>query len=92
MVDFDKYDKIIKECRDLGVGKNLLYGDESLKLFNGTSIFVRMYDKIERLKNLYTKKDLYGDFLEQQKETIEDTLKDLINYSVYLILSERGEL
>lgn len=85
-MNIKEYDKILNECRQIAIKKNHDYGDESLKLFNGLSIFIRMYDKMERLKNSFEKK------LKVDDEKIEDTLQDLINYSTYLIMIRRGKL
>jgi len=88
MVDFEKYDKIIEECKNIAIIKNTLYGDESLKIFEGESIFIRIMDKISRLKNIYEEKHKYTAY-SNFDESIEDTLIDLINYSIYLLMSER---
>jgi hypothetical protein len=90
MVEFKEYDKIIKECKDLAIEKNLLYGDDSFKIFNGSAIVLRIIDKSSRLRNVFEQRFKDGDFAYQgYNENIEDTLKDLINYSIYLLMSER---
>lgn len=90
-MNWDEYDKIMVECKELGMLKNSNYGDDSLKLFDGLSVIVRMYDKMERLKNLYTKQ-LQGEAPNVLNENIEDTLKDMINYANYAIIIGRGKL
>jgi hypothetical protein len=47
-----------------------------------------MLQKMDRLKNFYDKDGK----LKVTDEKLEDTLKDLVNYSVYMILQERGQL
>ena len=50
-----------------------------------------MVDKIERLKHLVMCNKTI-DNSKQTDETIEDTLKDLINYSIYYLMAKRGNL
>lgn len=87
-MNYDEYLKIVKECEELSRKKNADYGDDCLKRFGILGINVRLYDKIERLTNLIynNKKQSVND------ESIEDTLKDIINYSIYCIIINRGEL
>ena len=88
MLDYDKYDYIIKECKELSISKNNDYGTDSLTKFGINGIIIRLYDKIERLINLsYRNKKI-----NVSSEKIEDTLKDIINYSIYSIMLERNEL
>lgn len=91
MVDWKEYDKIFMECEDLAKEKNWLYGDESLKLFHGNAIFLRIMDKTARLRNIFEERFLESEW-EYKTETVEDTLKDLINYSIYLLMIERKKL
>lgn len=86
-INIDEYDKISSECRILAINKNSDYGIKPLKLFKGMSIFVRIYDKVERLKRLYENNKEH-----KVDENIEDTIKDIINYSLYLLMMERGKL
>ena len=88
MLNFKEYEKINKECLDLARKKNKIYGCENLKLLNGLSILVRMNDKISRLNKLCLDK-IKSDI---NDETIEDTLKDLCNYSIYYLMYLRGAL
>lgn len=87
MLDFNEYSKIIKECKALSNRKNAIYGVNNLKLFNGLSILVRINDKIARLNNL-----CHQTILKSDTETIEDTIKDLINYSIYYLMLKRNKL
>jgi hypothetical protein len=96
MVNFEEYDKIIKECKEIAEEKNMLYGDESLKLFNGLGIFIRVFDKTSRLKNIYDIRVMNDKYdvgvINNNSETVEDTLIDLINYAIYLLMIERKKL
>jgi hypothetical protein len=87
MLDYTEYDKIIKECKSISIIKNKDYGTASLALFGGLSILIRMNDKIQRLNMIIEKNKLHV-----SDETAEDTIKDLINYSIYLIMHKRGRL
>lgn len=78
MLNYIEYDKIIKECKEISILKNKQYGNESLKLFDGLAILCRMNDKIMRLNNC--------------KGNHEDSIKDLINYSIYLLMLIRKKL
>jgi hypothetical protein len=91
MVNFEEYDIIINECKNLAIQKNLMYGDESLKLFDGEGIFIRIFDKVARLKNMYEEKHKYKAYT-NISDTIDDTLLDLINYAIYLLMIERKKL
>lgn len=78
MLNYTEYNKIIKECKDLSKIKNKLYGNESLKLFDGLAILCRMNDKIQRLNNT--------------KGNHIDSIHDLINYSIYLLMLKRKKI
>lgn len=84
-MDWEMYDDIIKNCKEIGIRKNKGYGTESLKLFNGTAILSRMNDKIQRLNNLWENKNNTV-----PDETIDDTTDDLINYAIYLRMLRKG--
>jgi len=86
-MDWEMYAKILHECEILAINKNKFYGTASLKLFNGLAIVTRINDKVARLNYLTTERLDPEQLLD---ETIEDTLKDLINYSTYLIMLRRG--
>lgn len=87
-MNIKKYDKIIFEARNIAINKNNDYGDETLKKFMQKGITVRLNDKNERLINLVWKKTEH----KVKSEKIEDTAMDMINYCIYLIMMERGEL
>lgn len=69
-------DKLINELTLLYLQKNRDYGNSvqvTYDIFGETSTLTRISDKINRLKTLRTKKA-------EVQESIEDTVKDLINY------------
>jgi hypothetical protein len=68
--------KITDEITHMLLKKNAEYGSASFDLgLNGN--MVHLWDKIRRYRTLIEKKD-YSPFY----ETIEDTLKDIIGYSI----------
>lgn len=87
-IDYEEYGDIVAECEMLSVSKNKDYGTACLMEFKEKGIIVRLHDKIARLKNLvWNDKEACI-----QDERIEDTLKDIINYSIYMIMMQRGNL
>lgn len=87
-LNIKEYDKILLECRKLSIIKNNNYGNESLKRFGNKGLFIRISDKIDRLHNLLwlNKENSIKD------ELIDDTLKDIINYCVYIIMLKNNKL
>ena len=91
MLNFKEYTKIVSECLILSKQKNKLYGTNSLKLFNGLGILTRINDKIARINNI-TQQKLDNNPLGLLDESLEDSIKDLINYSIYYLMYFRGQL
>lgn len=70
------YDELINELTLIYLQKNRDYGNSvqvTYDVFGTTSTLTRISDKINRLKSLRTKEA-------KVQESIEDTVKDLINY------------
>ena len=83
----NKHSTICEELSDIYEKKNHDYGDSFSKLYEEygmLSVVIRLFDKLYRLENLMEKEQMVED------ESIEETLKDLANYSI-LALMERGE-
>ena len=92
-INFDNFDVVLKTCKELAIFKNKQYGVKNLLVFNGLGILTRMNDKIARLNNLLENMTKKVKIYEKQtKETINDTLLDLINYTVYLYLYKNNLL
>lgn len=51
-INFDNFDIVVKEAKELAIKKNALYGVDNLLIFNGFGILVRINDKVSRLNNL----------------------------------------
>jgi hypothetical protein len=87
-LNFDEYKKIHKECLELSINKNKDYGSQSLVKYKELGMLIRISDKIDRLDNLIFNKQK----INVSDEKIEDTLKDVINYSTYIIMYQRNKL
>jgi hypothetical protein len=60
------------------------YGPGNIPAFGVLGVLVRLNDKVERLKNLINSNK------DPEYESIEDTLLDLVNYSMIGIAVRRG--
>ena len=87
IINVNYYDEIIKDCKKIAIKKNIMYGSEGLKRFGLKGIVCRLGDKQDRLVNMTwnNQKDL-------NNESIEDTLKDMLNYCIYSIMVLNGKL
>ena len=97
-INFDNFDVVLEKCKELAIIKNKEYGVKNLLIFDGFGILTRMNDKMARLNNLFETEEYWG-LKRDIKETLNDTLLDLINYAVYLyllknnmLLKERGKI
>ena len=66
------------------VKKQLDYGHGNINKFGTTGILVRLSDKVQRFKNLSSKK------LKPQVESIQDTLLDIVGYCVIGLMYDDG--
>ncbi len=84
----DVFEDLQTECWQLFVKKQLDYGPRNIgdlyERFGMTSLLVRMNDKMQRLINLTSKES------DPNNESIEDSLKDLANYSLIGLMLLRG--
>lgn len=79
--------KIANEIADLVERKNKDYGnsfDKTLDEYGDVAYFLRIEDKISRLKSLTKKEALVTN------ESIEDTLKDIVGYTLLMINYKRS--
>ena len=86
-MDWDEYVSVLNECKELAFKKNKAYGSESLTATGIRGIYVRLIDKVYRLQNLVESPET-----DNLGESIEDTLKDIINYSAYGVVMQRDKL
>lgn len=80
----DAVDQIMTELKELMISKQKDYGPGNIMSFGEFGVLVRANDKMERLKNLLTKKR------DPSNESIEDTWKDLANYGIIALMVRRG--
>jgi hypothetical protein len=71
---------VSKEAYELRWKKFLLYGD-SYKLFSPIGIFIRMSDKMSRIKSILENPDC-----DCNDERIRDSLIDLSNYAIMMTM------
>lgn len=81
----DGFDEVVKKMRDTIEAKNQDYGDDNIGRLGEKGCFVRMADKVARLKQLIWD-DKEGKVAD---ETVEDTLMDLANYAIITVLLRR---
>lgn len=82
-----RFNKILKEMRDLYAKKNSDYGDsfkDTHERFGSVAGVIRINDKVNRLNNLVERESRVED------ESFRDTLIDLANYAVLLIMEIDG--
>ena len=80
--------EIALEVAELVEKKNRDYGnsfDRTLGEYGDTAYFLRIEDKLSRLKSLSKKEAAVID------ESIEDTLKDIIGYTLLMINNKRNK-
>lgn len=81
-----EHKKIINKMHDLYIKKNADYGDSvsvTYKKYGDVSFLVRMEDKLNRLHSLTQNKQQVAD------EKMEDTLIDLANYCILMLIEKR---
>lgn len=83
--DGDSIKTIAIEIADIVERKNNDYGnsfDKTIKEYGDVAYFLRIEDKLSRLKSLSNKSA-------EVDESIEDTLKDIIGYTLLMISNKR---
>ena len=92
-IEFNNFDVVLEYCKILAKSKNKQYGVKNLLIFQGFGILTRMNDKMARLNNLfYNFNTPQEPIIDNLSETLNDTLLDLINYSIYLYLFKNDML
>lgn len=87
----DRFKQITDEMVQLYQRKNSDYGNsihDTYKKYGAVAYLVRMEDKINRVRSL-TSDCLWESLVEDEK--IKDTLIDLANYSILMLLDLEGE-
>lgn len=84
------HSRITKELNAIYIAKNSDYGDafgETYKKLGIISAVTRITDKVNRLQSLST-----GNEAKVLDEKIEDTVMDLANYAIMLLIEMRGDV
>lgn len=84
----NKIKEIAIEVAELVEKKNKDYGnsfDKTMAEYGDTAYFLRIEDKLSRLKNLSKKE------ASVVNESVEDTLKDIIGYTLLMINNKRNK-
>ncbi|NHI48065.1 DUF1599 domain-containing protein [Clostridium botulinum] len=84
----EKHKRICVDLNEIYKHKNHDYGDsfgETYKKLGIISAVTRITDKVNRLQSLCTKEQKVKD------ESIEDTLRDLANYSIMTLIEMKEE-
>ena len=74
---------ILAEIEKLLIMKNKAYGNKNIEKIGKSGILIRLEEKMERLKHMISNEI-------QDKESVEDTWKDIIGYAVIGIMLERS--
>jgi len=82
----DAYEAIQAELEEIMAAKQHDYGSDNITALGVRGVFVRMWDKINRLKTL-----VWMGAKPQVEETVDDTLLDIANYAIIALLVRRGE-
>jgi hypothetical protein len=84
---FKEFEKIQHELLNLSIRKNHDYGPENIGALGERGIYVRIWDKVARLKTLlWDNKDPAV-----KDESIDDTIRDLANYAIIMLVLRRGK-
>lgn len=82
----DKWLDIVGEVYNIFCSKNADYGPNNIAALGEEGIVVRLFDKFSRIKRLvFDKEDT-----DVTNESIEDSIIDLIDYGIILLLVRRG--
>ena len=89
------YDGIIKKAKDIAIEKSRAYGEGAIGQLGAKGEFVQIHRKYQRLKQILWEGYQDTEFDKMNNDSLDDTILDLINYSImmkYLLDKEREEL
>lgn len=81
------FDEVVAQLREILEKKNHDYGDHNIAILGEKGCFVRMFDKINRLKKMMWD----GTAGQVSDESIDDSLRDLANYSIITLILRKGK-
>ena len=76
--------KVALHIADVVIAKQHDYGHDNILAFKEQGLVVRLWDKINRLKNLFWKNS------EPKNESIEDTFTDIAGYAIIGLMLAEG--
>lgn len=82
-----EFDRIVKDMRKVFVAKNHDYGDDNISVLGSKGVYVRIFDKVSRLKTLIWENKSQN----VKDEKISDTLLDLSNYAIIMEILLRNK-
>lgn len=88
-IEYDTFESVLDEMKELHAKKNKDYGDafhKSFEEFGVTAGVVRLNDKMERVKSL-----VKNGKAEVKDESLMDTLKDMASYAVMLYVELKNK-
>ena len=80
----DACELVVLDLADLIVAKQNDYGKDNILGFGEQGLVVRLWDKINRLKNLIWNNQ------RPKNESVEDTLNDIAGYAIIGLMLRRG--
>ncbi len=80
----EEMEKIADEVKEILKYKNKTYGDKNIEKVGRSGVLVRIEEKVERLKNMIEKGI-------EDKESKEDSWKDIAGYAIIGAMLERGK-
>ena len=88
ITEFEKrYQCIVIDARIIADNKYHDYGPDNISALGEKGVFVRIHDKVSRLKRLvWEDRETHA-----ADESVEDTYLDLLNYAIYGLLLHRGQ-
>lgn len=86
-IKLKEFKKIQNHMEKTFIAKNHDYGDDNIGVLGSKGVYVRMWDKMSRLKRLMWEERN----AKVKDETIQDTLEDLANYAIIALIVHRGK-
>ena len=80
----DACKKVALQIADVVISKQYDYGHDNILAFKEQGLVVRLWDKINRLKNLFWNNS------EPKNESIEDTFTDIAGYAIIGLMLAEG--
>lgn len=84
----EKWLDVVGEIYTIFCKKNADYGPNNIAFTGEVGVVVRMFDKMMRIKNLLLDNAKAGTAVDD--ESVEDTIIDIIDYGIILLLVRRG--